>query len=388
MMLLGGGIVTGVYGLALMRSRDALASFACGVVAVLCATVSMAPRTLLFGWLFLVIEIAILWSLSRGRDYTAWLPPLFLVWINTHGSWFIGFVMMLAYFAAGWLNGEWGNLYASPWTAQQKRRLIVVSAATFALLFINPYGWRLVAYPLDVAFHQKETLQNIAEWASLDFHTVRGKTILVVLFLFAVLQLIRRRRWNVQDLLFALLAIFGAVTYVRFVFLAGIVVAPLLAIDLRADRPGSSQRGNPNQWFFALAGAVLLVLIALRIPSNQQLEAGVAQAYPAKAVPYVCSLAGKGNLLSNFNWSAYLEWNAPDVKEFADTRVDIFVHEGVLNDYVHAARVQDTFAILDKYRIRYVLMPPADPISYLLRHSSGWKVTYDDGQAVAFERVQ
>lgn len=387
MMLLGAAIVTGVYCLALMRSRDAVASFACGIVAVLCATVSMAPRTLLFGWLFLVLELAILWSLSRGRDYTGWLPLLFLVWINSHGSWFIGFAMMLVYFAAGCVGGEWGNLYASKWTPRQARKPLTVAAASFCLLFINPYGWRLVAYPLDVIFRQKETMQYVAEWASLDFHTARGKIILIVFFSLGTLQLIRRRRWPLQDVLFALLAMYGAVTYVRFVFLAGIVIAPLLAMEISSGPLTASTRTKQNQWFYALVAGVLLLLMALRVPSAQQLHAGIAEVFPEKAVPYVRSLAGQGNLLNNVNWGGYFEWQAPEVREFVDTRVDIFVHEGVVADYMKATHVTDTFAVLDKYRIRYVLMPTGDPISYLLARSPGWKQTYNDGKAVVFERT-
>lgn len=388
MIVLGGSILTGIYGLALMRSRDALAAFASGIVALVFATVSMAPRTLLFGWLFLVIEIAVLWSFRRGRDHTAWLPLLFLLWINAHGSWFIGFAMMLAYVACGFVNGEWGNVFATRWSPRQARKLLVVACASFALLFANPYGWRLVAYPLDVMFRQKETLQYIAEWASPDFHSIRGKTILAVLFLFAILQLIRRRRWALEDVLFAMLAIYGAVTYVRFVFLAGIVVAPLLAESLTAGSERKPRSESDQRWFFGLAACVLTALILLRVPSEQQLHAGIAKRFPEKAVPYVRSLAGKGNLLNDFNWGGYFEWQAPEVKEFADTRVDIFVHEGVLADYVKALRVQDTFTVLDKYRIRYVVMAPDDPIAYLLAHSAGWKRTYDDGQAVGFERMQ
>jgi len=387
MMLLGGSIVAGIYWLALMRSRGTLSAFACGVVGLLFAMVSMAPRTLLFGWLFLVIELGILWSFSRGRDFTAWLPLLFLVWINTHGSWFIGFAMMNAYFACGWLDGEWGTLYATRWTPQQARKVLAVAGATFAVLFVNPYGWRLVVYPLDVIFRQKGTMQYIAEWASLDFHTVRGKTILATLFVFSLLQLVRRRRWSVQDVLFVLLAIYGAVSYVRFVFLAGIVIPPLLAIDLSAGRPRQRRAENEKPGFYAVMGCVVVVLMAMKVPSSAKLHAGIAETYPEKAVPYVRSLAGRGNVLNNFNWGAYFEWQAPEVKEFLDPRVDIFVHEGVMADYVKAVRVQDTFAVLDKYQIRYVVMPPDDPISYLLAHSAGWKVGYRDGQAVGFERV-
>lgn len=387
MMLLMEAIIGGVYLLCRLRSGSWNAAFLASVAAVLFATVSFAPRTLLFGWLFLVIELGILWSLGKGRDYTAFLPLLFLLWINTHGSWFIGLVLMVLFFSAGWIEGQWGSLYAVRWTPPQKRKFLLVTVASFALLFVNPYGWRLVAYPLDVAFRQNETLHYVAEWGSLDFHTARAKVVLGIYGLLALLQLVRRIRWNLQDLIFLAVAVYGGFTYIRFLFMAGILIAPLLAIHLSRGHRSSALPAKGERWVNGFAMAVLLAFIALRIPTEQQLRAGVAANYPEKALPYVRALAGKGNLFNDFKWGGYLEWNAPQVKEFADTRVDIFVHEGILRDYLRATKGEDTDAILDKYRIQYVLLSRDAPMVYLLEHEPDWKTMYQDDQAVVLERV-
>lgn len=389
MMVTTCAILLGVYLLGWMRSGNWKASFAASVTAALMATVSLAPRTLLFGWLLLVMELAILWSFPKGRDYTLWLPPLFLLWINMHASWFIGFVLMVLFFACGWFEFTWGDLFAVRWTAQQKRRILAITAVSFAALFINPWGWRLVTYPLDVAYGQQTTLRYVSEWASLDFHLGRGKFVLAVFLLLAVLQLIRPRRWSLQDLAFALIGIYGALTYMRFLFLAGILLAPLLAASLSRlweETPRAPTRGE--RWINAAGIAALLAFSVLHAPSRQQLQAGVAEIFPERAVPFVRSLAGKGNLFGDFNWAGYFEWNAPQVKEFADTRVDIFVHQGVLQDYIRATHLDDTFAILDKYRIQYVLLDQGNPAANLLAHSPKWKTVYHDPQAVIFARTQ
>lgn len=387
MMLVTGVIVLGVYLLAHLRAGRWKEAFAGGMVAVVFATVSLAPRTLLFGWLALVAELAVLWSLEKGRDFTPWLPVIFLLWVNLHGSWFIGFVMMLVYFAGGWIEGRWGDLYAVRWTPRLKRRLLIVTALSFAALFVNPYGWRLVAYPLDVAYGQKLMIQSAAEWSSLNFHDLRGKIVLLVLAILAVLQLVRRRRWSVQDLAFAAIAIYGAFSYSRFLFLAGMLIGPFLAMSLSAGPENPPAPNRRQQGINALAIAAVLVLIVLRVPSEQQLRAGVAADYPEKAIPWVRSLAGQGNLFNDFNWGGYLEWNAPQVSEFADTRLDVFVHHGILADYLRAAQLQDPLEVLDRYRIRYALLYKKSPLAYFLQRSPGWKTEYDDGQAVALERV-
>jgi hypothetical protein len=388
LILVAAAIVLGIYCLARLRSGSWSGAFFATGIAVFLTTVSLLPRPLLFGWLFLVIELGVLWSLRKGRDFTAWLPLLFLVWINTHGSWFIGFVLMTIFIGCGFFEGEWGNLYATRWTPKEARKLLIVAGASFAGLFINPYGWRLVAYPLDVAFRQRATVENIAEWGSLDFHSARGKIVVVIFVLLAVLQLVRRRRWPVEDVALGVIGFYGAVTYVRFLFLIAILVVPLLAIDFRTHEARQSGSDKDQRLISALVMAALIAMMARAYPTGGRLHAGVAEAFPEKAIPYVRSIAGRGNLFNDFNWGGYFEWEAPEVKEFIDPRVDIFVHEGVMSDYLRATKLQDTFAVLDKYQIRYVLLERDYPAAYLLGHSAEWKRAYDDGQAVVFERVR
>ena len=56
--------------------------------------------------------------------------------------------------------------------------------ASAAALFVNPYGWRLVFYPLDLALRQKMNIAHVAEWVSINFHDMRGKLVLVLLLVF------------------------------------------------------------------------------------------------------------------------------------------------------------------------------------------------------------
>ncbi len=388
LIVVAAAIVVGIYCLARLRSDSWGAAFLASCIAVFLATVSLLPRPLLFGWLFLVIELGVLWSLRKGRDFTIVLPLLFLVWINTHGSWFIGFVVMVIFVACGFAEGEWGNVYATRWTPREARKLLAVVGASFAALFINPYGWRLVAYPLDVAFRQRQTVENIAEWGSLDFHSVRGKMVVAIFVLLAVLQLVRRRRWALEDVALGAIAFYGAVTYVRFLFLIAIVVMPLLAADFRWGEAKSAGAAKGRWLINAVIMAGLIAMMVRAYPTEKRLHAGIAEAFPEKAIPYVRSLAGGGNLFNDFNWGGYLEWEAPEVREFIDPRNDIFEHEGVMSDYLRVTKVQGTFAVLDKYRIRYVLLGEDAPAAYLLGQSAEWSRRYDDGQAVVFARVR
>jgi hypothetical protein len=57
-------------------------------------------------------------------------------------------------------------------------------------------------------------------------------------------------------------------------------------------------------------------------------------------------------------------------------------------DYAKAAHIEDTFGVLDKYQIQYVLMPRQTPFAYVLAHNPAWTTAYEDEQAAVFERIR
>jgi hypothetical protein len=92
-------------------------------------------------------------------------------------------------------------------------------------------------------------------------------------------------------------------------------------------------------------------------------------------------------MLNFYLWGGYLGWNDRDLKMFVDSRVDIFEYAGVLQDYLDLLALKQPQSLLDKYRIRYVLFPPTEPLTYVLEHDPRWKVIYSDKVSVMFERT-
>ena len=92
------------------------------------------------------------------------------------------------------------------------------------------------------------------------------------------------------------------------------------------------------------------------------------------------------NVFNLYSWGGYLEWYRPETKVFIDSRTDIFEYAGVFKDYFGIARIEDTYALLDKYQIRSVFLPPDYPICYMLEHRPEWKIMYKDSIAVLLVR--
>ena len=70
--------------------KSAVLATAC---AIFLGRVSFGPRTILFGYAFLVVLLVILQRFKQKSQAPLWLiPPLFCLWINTHGSWSLGMI--------------------------------------------------------------------------------------------------------------------------------------------------------------------------------------------------------------------------------------------------------------------------------------------------------
>ena len=353
---------------------------------VLLGTVSFGPRTLLFGYDYLLVLLVVLQRLrSSGRAPLWILPPLFCLWINTHGSWSLGLIIFGISIAAGMVSGRWGSIEAIPWSPSQLRQLCLTMGASVAAVFINPYGYRLVLYPLDMAFRQKLAIAHVAEWLSVDFHDARGKVALLLIVALLLGALLSGHRWKLHELGLVLFGLYTGLTYIRFLFLAAILTAPLLAKFLDFVPPYRREIDKPALNALIIAGVLAFMIGGF--PSAAKLHQSIAREYPADVLPYLKSHPPAGPVLNNYTWGGYLGWEDREFKVFADSRADIFVYPGVFQDYVDLMGLKNPSAILDKYGIRYVLFPAGDPLTYVLKHDSNWKVAFSGDVSVMFERV-
>lgn len=378
-------LMMGVLWLSYQASGSIKAAFLATSVAVFLAVVNFGPRTILFGWVCLVVLMTILWQYLRKGAAPLWaIPIIFALWINLHGSWLIGLVVYGIVVSCGFLSGVAGRVVATRWTAIQVRALLLTSLAIPPALMLNPYGYRAVLYPFDMAYRQKLNIANVEEWASIDFHQLRGKIVLALLLGLLSLALTRRKQWMLAELALVLFAFYTSLTYVRFLFLAGILIAPILARHLDFVPPYKKEADR--SWLNATIFAALCAVMLYRLPSEHALAKDLNKKLPSGAVHFLQAHPGE-RTVNHYMYGGYLIWSTPAVPTFIDSRTDIFEYHGILQDYLDLIRLKDSLDVLDKYHAHFVLFPKSDPLSYLLRHNASWKVAYEDDQADVFERV-
>jgi hypothetical protein len=378
-------IYVGVYYRSCRAGADCKDATVTTFLAILLGVVSIGPRTLLFGWLCMVGLLLVLDRFQRTGKGLWLLPPLFAVWINLHGSWVFGVVVLVVTIASGLMEGEWGLVVARRWSPVELKKLLLVLATSLAALFVNPFGYKLVLLPFNVTFHFRGAVQAVDEWRSVDFSTVYGKLALTVILALVAAALFSRRWWRLDEALLTAFALWAALSHVRFLFFAALIVAPILAPRLKLFPPYQRELDKP--WLNAGIMAAIVGALIFFFPSAAQLQQRVDEEFPKAALEFMQRQHINGRIFNNYGWGGYMEWNAPQLKPFIDGRGDIFMSNGSFDDHVSAIRIRQPFEVLDKYKIDYVFLPPKLPLAYLLEHSPAWRMIYSDKVAVLFERT-
>jgi hypothetical protein len=374
-----------VYYIAIRRGATygdaALATMAAAVL----GSYSFGPRMLHFGWLCLA-GLLLLLEFFPAHEHCPWLlPPLFALWINLHGSWVFGAVVLAIYFASGMVEGRWNGVVAHKWTPAQRNKLVAASGLSIVAMLLNPYGYRLLWYPFELLTRQSAVRYSVVEWQSVDFHTGWGK--LAVLMLTAVLAAawFSPRPWPLRDVLLVSFAVWASLIHVRFLLFAAIILIPILSPRLGALLRYDAERDKP--WLNVAFTTLVAIIIVWVFPAQADLQRTIDVNFPRHALAFLQGKHINGRLLHFYDYGGYIEWNAPSIPTFADGRADIFAYNGVLEDYLKINSIDNSLALLDRYQIRYVLFPKGKRLPYLLAHAPGWELIYSDNVAQLFERT-
>jgi tetratricopeptide (TPR) repeat protein len=309
--------VLAVFGLVFAASRSAIA---CVLTAfVIQGFLDIRPH--LITLLFTAILLA-----TRQRPWAPWLwPPLVAIWANLHGGYAfgVGAIAVIAVFQA--LRG-----------APRGRLAWGVGLSLLAML-ANPWGYRLLAYPLDY-LHPDSPFRTIFEWRpppfGLDPRGYQGRfwgfALLAALGLPAAL-----RRDDARDL-----AVLGLVTFAmaatsrRFIPLFAVTAAPLVGFSVRALgarlRPGP--RGRLALTAAAVAAAAFLVH-GVRLHPRALDRWTRADLYPEAGVAALNAMGPPRRVLNDYVWGGYILLHAPGAQVFIDQRANTLYDEAIVRDY-------------------------------------------------------
>jgi hypothetical protein len=375
------------YALCSLYSGNAKVAFLGAMAIWFFSTIGLSIRPQMIGYLLLIVELIII-NLGRTRD-PRWffaLTVLFALWVNLHGSFFLGIAVAGIFLFSSWFEFEMGALIAVRWEPHARRMLAWALGLSVAALFVNPVGVKLVLYPLGIMLHSPINLGSIEEWQPLQFGDERGLAFLGLLGCIALLVILLRSELMWHELLLLAMGAWLAASHQRLLFAFGIFAAPVLS-RLLAGSWESYDAAQDRPWPNAVLMAAAVLVAYWSFSSRRNLAAQVAEKSPVAAVEFIKAHHLAGPMLNEYVYGGYLIWAAPEYPVFVDGRTDIFEWTGVLGEYGAWVQLESPpNALLDKYGINFCLLRRDSRMTIILPLLRGWTNVYADKNSLIFVR--
>jgi hypothetical protein len=390
------------------------------LVATVAAMIHFLARPHVVSWLFTLAWFWILVSEERGRfdahgfddqSKRLWaLPFLMIVWVNVHGGFLVGFVLLgIFWLGAVWVwwrtkEGRIEDVLQRLAAGRQIKDLSLVGFVCVVASFVNPYGWKLHAHIYSYLTN-RFLMDHIEEFQSPNFHGISQKCFgALILIAIAALGMptLRRKERDVrvgqpQTLLTILFAVYAGLYASRNIpvsaILLAMVVGPMLG-DLSLARGFSRRMGGVEAGLrghlWPGIGIVIAFLVAMnggRVGSSRLMDAHFDPArMPVGAVEYLEKQRLGGPVFCPDYWGGYLIFRFyPVARVVADDRHDLY-GDGFFKSYLKMWRVEKGWnGFLEAHPVRLLVLPLDAALTNLLIGDSEWKEVYRDDTAVVFE---
>ncbi len=407
------------------ESQNLLLALLLSRIAGYAAALHWLARPHLFTLLLVLIWAMLLGKIQdRGRidrfllSTPGWIMPvLMLVWVNLHGGFVVGLILLLIYALGNFLT----SLTSADREIVGKSRSLAKYFALMALVclfvtVVNPYGLMVHKHIFDSYLRSQDLVDRITEFGSPNFHTSVVKFFELLLVFGVVIFGVSYRRLNFIECGLILFWTHLALFSVRHVPLYTLMIVPILTRHLSiyceslehelkvrtwvARLLGRFNRYSRNLLMFEnrfkgrlYPGLVSLVLIGIcfnhgNLAGGKVLRAGFdTKQFPVRAAQFLEQKIPAGNLFTTDYWGGYLIYRFhPRVKVFFDGRSDMYGRE-LLKEYESLTNLEYSWKeVLSKYQVRWILLPVNFGLATALKELSDWQVVYDDHQAIIFVR--
>ena len=388
-----------VYELLLKPISNVLFAAVMTLLVVLASSSNWLARPHVFTLVIFVVWIYLLNCYQyREQNRLLFLPLLMLFWVNLHGGFILGLIVLGIYFV--------GNLSCSLFAhirGPEKAKAVFLGKILVVCVLaslLNPYGYKSLLFPFQVV-REQFLMDHIAEYLSPNFHSATVLPFELMLLAALAVFAVSATRLNLIELtlivIFAHMALFSARHMPLFAIVAGPIVlrhantafenlegSILRSLKqrlhhLRIIEQSTSRMLWPGIGFVVIVGLALTGTIRHDFSSKH---------LPRDAFEFIKNNELKGNMFNNDEFGDYIIYAGwPQYKVFIDGRTDMYGTPRV-KEYIQVTQANSGWEdVLEKYNATWVVHDPNSVLSKLLVQRNEWKLVYSDKVANVFVRA-
>jgi len=342
------------------------------VLACLTLVDNVTARPQLAGYLCIVLFHRHLHKNSNDFRVSGllWLIPIMVLWVNTHGSFIVGFTLLGAYLLQALHRHQ----------RAQCKRLALISILCALSSLINPYGMNIYIAVMHT-LHSGIT-NYVMEWTPFTFGISIGISALLMVFI--LVSNFREPGIPLADKIISFFWLPFILFAIRNASIFMLVSAPYMALSIQRflDRLKRfrTARVDPLHFLHRSGMPLKMAMAAVMLPiaSAIMIDTLKGQSYRidtdkdiAPAINYLIQHKIGKHLLNNYNWGGRLIYETGGTLPiFIDGRAGTAYSEETIDDYITFLYMKHGWKqVLEKYRIDAMIVS-----------SNQWfAVAYDNG---------
>lgn len=363
-------------------------------------------RPQIWSWVPFALFYLLLSRFAEGELDQRWLlllPLLQIFWVNVHGTFVLGPIMVAMFLAGEGLRAVLHDPAALPW--REVAWLGGILAFSLLTTALNPQFGGIYGYVLNL-MSDPPSQGLIMEWQAPTPNGIANTMFFVSLIALLGVLAYTRYRPTPSEALVSVGFLWLALNGQRYVVWYGMVTMPLLGKALAELLPRrflhAPATRHPLNLVLALCLCVPMLLVqpwfvdAMPLPATYwelvltDVSAGqlLSVETPIAAAAYLREHPG-GKLFNEMGYGSYLIWAVPEQGVFIDPRVELYPLE-MWKDYIRITNGVRYNELLAQYGADRVLLDRMQQkeLAALLAEDPVWQLEYEDAYAQLWRRVQ
>ena len=368
------------------------------ILAIAASQLHWLARPHIFSLLLMVVWYRILNDYQYfGINRLYWLPPLMVLWVNLHGGFITGLVLLGIYLLGNLLDSFRNDVDTRETARRKSRQILIISCVCLLASLINPYNYHALLFPFKVVSN-KYLMDHVHEFFSPNFH----ETLVFKYLLLLTIALLACSRLRLNLIELGLILFFSnmALISVRYITLFAIIVPPIILkrVDDLIDAVGGRYAtlfmhraegiaeidAKSRGFFWPLAGVALVLIVAMQGFIEFKFN---EKSMPVDAVEFLKKERIPGNMFNGDEFGDYIIYAAwPEYRVFFDGRSDMYGADRI-KEYFKITNFESGWEqILGKYQIDWIIYEARSTLSRYLLATKDWRLIYADKVAYIFVR--